>query len=117
MRISDWSSDVCSSDLEYEDIVSTQIDVAFEIVEAPNAPELVGAHDAIWTTTPWTIPVNQALAYNAAVEYLHFLDPFCDYSYLVANARELMATFMGRLRYHKLDSPINFWSDLKRACP
>ncbi len=48
---------------------STQIDVAFEIVEAPNAPELVGAHAVIWTTTPWTIPVNQAIAYGAEVEY------------------------------------------------
>src|SRR3546814_12692067 len=98
MRISDWSSDVCSSDLEYEDIVSTQIDVAFEIVEAPNAPELVGAHAAIWTTTPWTIPVNQALAYSEEVEYLHFLDPFGDYSYLVANDRELLAKFRSEER-------------------
>ena len=38
-------------------------------MEAPNAPELVGAHAVIWTTTPWTIPVNQAIAYGADVEY------------------------------------------------
>ena len=31
--------------------------------------ELVGAHAVIWTTTPWTIPVNQALAYGAEVGY------------------------------------------------
>jgi isoleucyl-tRNA synthetase len=49
---------------EYEEITSTQIDVAFEIVESPIA-ELVGAHAVIWTTTPWTIPVNQAIAYWA----------------------------------------------------
>ena len=60
---------LAEAEVEYEDIVSTQIDVAFEIVEAPNAPELVGAHAVIWTTTPWTIPVNQALAYGADVEY------------------------------------------------
>ena len=57
--------------MEYEDIVSTQIDVAFEIVELPIA-ELVGAHAVIWTTTPWTIPVNQAIAYGADVEYALF---------------------------------------------
>ena len=63
---------LAEAEVEYEDIVSTQIDVAFEIVEAPNAPELVGAHAVIWTTTPWTIPVNQALAYGPEVYYLHF---------------------------------------------
>nr|WP_317893606.1 isoleucine--tRNA ligase [uncultured Sphingomonas sp.] len=60
---------LAEAEVEYEDITSTQIDVAFEIVEAPNAPELVGAHAVIWTTTPWTIPVNQALAYGPEIEY------------------------------------------------
>ncbi|WP_327754225.1 isoleucine--tRNA ligase [Sphingobium sp. SJ10-10] len=67
---------LAEAEVEYEDIVSTQIDVAFEIVEAPNAPELQQAIDAgvkhyaaIWTTTPWTIPVNQALAFGPNVDY------------------------------------------------
>ena len=60
---------LAEAEVEYEDIVSTQIDVAFEIVESP-IPELVGAHAVIWTTTPWTIPVNQALAYGPEVEYV-----------------------------------------------
>ena len=60
---------LAEAEVEYEDIVSTQIDVAFEIIESP-IPELVGAHAVIWTTTPWTIPVNQALAYGPEVEYV-----------------------------------------------
>ncbi|MBX7533886.1 isoleucine--tRNA ligase [Qipengyuania sp. 1XM1-15A] len=60
---------LAEAEVEYEDITSTQIDVAFEIMESP-IPELVGAHAVIWTTTPWTIPVNQALAYGPDVEYL-----------------------------------------------
>lgn len=59
---------LAEAEVEYEDIVSTQIDVAFEIVESPIA-ELRGAHAVIWTTTPWTIPVNQAIAYGPDVEY------------------------------------------------
>jgi isoleucyl-tRNA synthetase len=59
---------LAEAEVEYEDIVSTQIDVAFEITESQIA-ELVGAHAVIWTTTPWTIPVNQALAYGPEVEY------------------------------------------------
>jgi isoleucyl-tRNA synthetase len=59
---------LAEAEVEYEDIVSTQIDVAFEIIESP-VPDLVGAHAVIWTTTPWTIPVNQALAYGPEIEY------------------------------------------------
>ncbi|MDQ8755688.1 isoleucine--tRNA ligase [Sphingosinicella sp. LHD-64] len=59
---------LADAEVEYEDITSTQIDVAFEIVESP-IPELVGAHAVVWTTTPWTIPVNQAIAYGPEVEY------------------------------------------------
>ena len=59
---------LAEAEVEYEDITSTQIDVAFEITESP-IEELVGAHAVIWTTTPWTIPVNQALAYGPEVEY------------------------------------------------
>ncbi|MCW2411115.1 MULTISPECIES: isoleucine--tRNA ligase [unclassified Sphingobium] len=60
---------LAEAEVEYEDVTSTQIDLAFEIVEAPNAPELVGAYAVIWTTTPWTIPVNQAIAYGEDIEY------------------------------------------------
>ncbi len=59
---------LAEAEVEYEDITSTQIDVAFEIVES-NVQGLVGAKAVIWTTTPWTIPVNQALAYGPEVEY------------------------------------------------
>ncbi len=60
---------LAEAEVEYEDIVSTQIDVAFEIVES-RIPELVGAYAVIWTTTPWTIPANQAIAYGPEVEYV-----------------------------------------------
>ena len=72
---------LAEAEIEYEDIVSTQIDVAFEIMESPIA-ELVGAHAVIWTTTPWTIPVNQAIAYGPDIEYV--LVHYGDRRYLVA---------------------------------
>ncbi len=59
---------LAEAEIEYEDIVSTQIDVAFEIVESP-IPELVGSRAVVWTTTPWTIPVNHAIAYGPEIEY------------------------------------------------
>src|SRR5436190_561752 len=60
---------LAEAEIEYEDVVSTQIDVAFEIIESP-IPELVGAYAVIWTTTPWTIPVNRAIAYGEDVDYV-----------------------------------------------
>ncbi|MEO5707348.1 MAG: isoleucine--tRNA ligase [Alteraurantiacibacter sp.] len=60
---------LAEAEVEYEDIKSTQVDVAFEIVDSP-IEALKGAYAVIWTTTPWTIPVNQALAYGPEVEYV-----------------------------------------------
>jgi isoleucyl-tRNA synthetase len=97
---------LAEAEIEYEDIVSTQIDVAFEITESPIA-ELVGAHAVIWTTTPWTIPVNQALAYGPEVWYEHFelksgeLDERPDLDWLREKrflvAKELLPSFLKRL--------------------
>lgn len=60
---------LAEAEVEYEDITSTQIDVGFEIVDSP-IEALKGAYAVIWTTTPWTIPVNQAVAYGPEVEYV-----------------------------------------------
>ncbi|WP_420381282.1 isoleucine--tRNA ligase [Novosphingobium sp.] len=82
---------LAEAEIEYEDITSTQIDVAFEIIESA-IPALVGTHAVIWTTTPWTIPVNQAIAYGAAVEYLRIA--LGEHRYLVA--APLVDTFVAR---------------------
>lgn len=92
---------LAEAEVEYEDIVSTQIDVAFEIVEAPNAPELVGAHAVIWTTTPWTIPVNQALAYGADVEYVVYVEGTRKYLVSV----ELLEEFAQRIAFDGQRTP------------
>ncbi|WP_375272716.1 isoleucine--tRNA ligase [Sphingomonas sp.] len=97
---------LAEAEVEYEDVVSTQIDVAFEITEAPNAPELVGAHAVIWTTTPWTIPVNQALAYGEDVEYVAISDG--GKTYILARDLIGQAGARGWLDTTNLEKPI--WS-------
>jgi isoleucyl-tRNA synthetase len=85
---------LAEAEIEYEDITSTQIDVAFEIVESP-IPDLVGAYAVVWTTTPWTIPVNQGVAYGPEVEYHLYRSPEPDgRKFLVAT--ELLAGFFER---------------------
>ncbi|MEC7741856.1 MAG: isoleucine--tRNA ligase [Pseudomonadota bacterium] len=97
---------LAEAEVEYEDINSTQIDVAFEITESP-IPELVGAHAVIWTTTPWTIPVNQALAYGPDVEYALITWP--NAKYLVA--RNLAAEFIKRVTTVTSGQPIEPWPE------
>ncbi|WP_066114043.1 MULTISPECIES: isoleucine--tRNA ligase [unclassified Blastomonas] len=110
---------LAEAEVEYQDVTSTQIDVAFEIVDAPNAPELVGAYAVIWTTTPWTIPVNQALAYGPEVEY-SLVEVTVNYEEgLAANLGEpgkfivatpLLEAFKSRL---KIESPDLFAWEIK----
>lgn len=89
---------LAEAEIEYEDITSTQIDVAFEIVESP-IPELVGARAVIWTTTPWTIPVNQGIAYGPDVDYLLF--EVGGARFLVAHS--LVASFAERAGLGRVD--------------
>ncbi|MBV7257624.1 isoleucine--tRNA ligase [Pacificimonas sp. WHA3] len=70
---------LAEAEVEYQDVTSTQIDVVFEISEFPEVPELVGAKAVIWTTTPWTIPVNRAIAYGEAFDYLVIGKEDCRY--------------------------------------
>jgi isoleucyl-tRNA synthetase len=70
---------LAEAEVEYEEITSTQVDVAFEIV-ASEFENLVGATLSIWTTTPWTLPVNRAIAYGEDIEYvlLSLVDEYAD---------------------------------------
>lgn len=54
---------------EYYDIESPSIYVRFPIHKT-NFPELKGASAVIWTTTPWTLPGNRAIAYGDDLEYV-----------------------------------------------
>ncbi|MHB1218170.1 MAG: isoleucine--tRNA ligase [Alphaproteobacteria bacterium] len=59
---------LADAEVEYHDHVSTTIFVRFPIVET-KVDALKGASAVIWTTTPWTIPGNRAIAYGEAFDY------------------------------------------------
>ncbi|HEX5327639.1 MAG TPA: class I tRNA ligase family protein, partial [Acetobacteraceae bacterium] len=59
---------LAEAEVEYHDHTSTQIWVRFPIIGAP-ADELSGAAVVIWTTTPWTIPGNRAIAAGRSFDY------------------------------------------------
>ncbi|MDE2574606.1 MAG: isoleucine--tRNA ligase [Rhodospirillales bacterium] len=59
---------LAEAEIEYHDHTSTTIFVRFPLLAAA-APDLAGAAIVIWTTTPWTMPGNRALAYGAEIDY------------------------------------------------
>lgn len=59
---------LAEAEIEYHDHTSVTIWVKFPVVTA-SRPELEGAAVVIWTTTPWTMPGNRAIAYGAEFEY------------------------------------------------
>ena len=72
----DCGSSLAEFEIEYADRTSTAVDVAFLAAEPAKLAAAFGvsslAKDAfavIWTTTPWTIPANQALNLNPKLEY------------------------------------------------
>ncbi len=73
----DCRSALAEAEVEYEDHKSPAIDVRFRVTDVAAFARIVGASvDAgarvaipIWTTTPWTLPGNQAVALNPSLSY------------------------------------------------
>ena len=59
---------LAEAEVEYHDHTSTTIWVRFPVVH-PSVPALSGASLVIWTTTPWTMPGNRAIAAGAEFDY------------------------------------------------
>jgi len=60
---------LADAEVEYHDHTSTTAWVRFPVV-TPSMPALAGASVVIWTTTPWTLPGNRAIAYGPEVDYV-----------------------------------------------
>ena len=76
----DCRSALAEAEVEYEDHTSTAIDVAFRVLDNRDFETRIGAPAGslgntpidivIWTTTPWSLPANQAVALNADFDYV-----------------------------------------------
>jgi isoleucyl-tRNA synthetase len=60
---------LAEAEIEYHDHTSTTIWVRFPVVKASTAP-LESASVVIWTTTPWTMPGNRAVAAGPEFDYV-----------------------------------------------
>ncbi len=73
----DCQSALAEAEVEYENKTSSAIDVAFEVKDLEgfgrvfnaSLPASEKAYAVIWTTTPWTLPANQAVSVHPDFEY------------------------------------------------
>ncbi len=59
---------LADAEVEYLDHTSDTIYACF-LVKESKIEDLIGSEIIIWTTTPWTIPANKALAYSPILTY------------------------------------------------
>ena len=65
----DCGSSLAEAEVEYEDKVSPAIDVMFEVQDSAKLGLDQPAFAVIWTTTPWTLPANQAVCVHPDFDY------------------------------------------------
>ncbi|WP_101675811.1 isoleucine--tRNA ligase [Alloalcanivorax mobilis] len=71
----DCASALAEAEVGYQDKQSPAIDVAFAVVDPADFSARAGVEASapalvIWTTTPWTLPANQAVAVHPEVDYV-----------------------------------------------
>jgi len=74
----DCRSSLAEAEVEYEERSSPSIDVRFPVADAADLARRFGvdaelasnASVVIWTTTPWTLPANQAVCVHPELDYL-----------------------------------------------
>ncbi len=108
----DCGSALAEAEVEYEEKTSIAIDVAFPLA-AEDAPKLLTAFGltalpesdvklVIWTTTPWTIPANQAVNVHPEFEYVLLQTP----KGAVIIAKELIAACCARWKIVVADTHV-----------
>ncbi len=68
--------------MNYEDVTDLSVTAKFELVDEP------GTHVLAWTTTPWTLPGNTALALFETAQYIKVSIEGMDGLYILANERK-----------------------------
>ncbi len=93
-------SALAEAEVEYKDKTSPAIDVAFHAIDVEQCKHVFGVADSIdqiifpiWTTTPWTLPANEAISVHPELDYV-LVKAGARY---VVVASELTASFFERL--------------------
>ncbi|KUH47219.1 isoleucine--tRNA ligase [Mycoplasmopsis meleagridis] len=106
-----WSpssqSALAEAEVEYKDIISPSIFVAFKIIDNNNSDKINnGDNLVIWTTTPWTLLANSAVAIGENIEYSKV--SFNNNNYIIAS--ELVEKVIQELEIkdYKIENTLNY---------
>ena len=99
---------LADAEVEYQDHKSTTIYTCFPI-EKSSKPQFSDHSIVIWTTTPWTIPGNRALAVHEDIEYQSLTINKNDIIKKVIIAKDLIENFIkeNEISEHTLNFEIN----------
>ena len=99
---------LADAEVEYQDHKSTTIYTCFPI-EKSSEPKFSDHSIVIWTTTPWTIPGNRALAVHEDIEYQSLTINKNDINKKVIIAKDLIENFIkeNEISEHTLNFEIN----------
>ncbi len=96
-------SALADTETEYQDKSSPAIDVAFNLIDSQAVANIFNLRVIaqpifmpIWTTTPWTLPANQAVAVNSNFEYALVGFNWREQSVAMICAKELLSAVMQR---------------------
>ncbi|MFT6047734.1 MAG: isoleucyl-tRNA synthetase, partial [Arenicella sp.] len=72
------ASALAEAEVEYQDKISSAIDVKFDVVDKADFAKRIEVHESvlnspsmvIWTTTPWTLPANEAVSLHSELIYV-----------------------------------------------
>jgi isoleucyl-tRNA synthetase len=98
-------SALAEAEVEYQDKTSPSIDVAFAALD-PLHPVFIKMGNVekkpisivIWTTTPWTLPANEAVALHKELRYVLLQIKIEEVTKQFVIAKELIAAFLQRLQ-------------------
>ena len=108
----DCQSALAEAEVEYMDKVSTSVDVLFKIVDPSdfikraNTKKIDDQTDIyipIWTTTPWTLPSNEAVAMGGEISYGIYGLRIDERDILVIIANDLKQSIENRWRVENLE--------------
>ena len=108
----DCQSALAEAEVEYMDKVSTSVDVLFKIVDPSdfikraNTKKIDDRTDIyipIWTTTPWTLPSNEAVAMGGEISYGIYGLRIDERDILVIIANDLKQSIENRWRVENLE--------------
>lgn len=77
------ASALAEAEVEYKDKTSDAVDVSFRIIKSEIFDLANPISIVIWTTTPWTLPANEAVALHPELDYV--VVDTTDQSYLLAS--------------------------------